>query len=109
MPSGKREQVLRVFFKGNLSMSIQHRFPLTYLMYVRDQTNLLADRNNPSFVDSRYGSGLMCYANYPSSVTCVEAVDTMQDWLAKQHWARGIKVHVKKQNLVMRSGKGGAK
>ena len=66
-------------------------------MYVRDQTNLLADRNNPSFVDSRYGSGLMCYANYPSSVTCVETVDTMQDWLAKQHWARGINVHVKKQ------------
>jgi len=76
-------------------------------MYVRDQTNLLANRNNPSFVD-RYGSGLVCFANYSSSGTCVEAVDIMQDWFAKQDWAKGIKVHVKKQNLVMRSGKGGA-
>jgi len=76
-------------------MSIQHRFPLTYLIYVRDKTNLLAHYSNPSFVD-RYGPGLVCFANYPSSRTCVEAVDTMQDWFAKQDWARGIKVHVQK-------------
>jgi len=59
-------------------------------------SHMVHDFSNPSFVDDRYGPGLVCFANYKSSRACVEAVDAMQDWFAKRDWAKDVKVHVKK-------------
>ena len=59
----------------------------------------LYERNNPRFVENKFGPHLLCFANYKSKAECQDGELRMQRWLSERQWASNVHVYVKQNGF----------